>query len=91
MKTKESKKTGKYLDLDRELNQLCNCDINCSWGTWKGRQRLGKGTKRIGNRKKGRKHPNYTIVKNGQNTEKSPGGVGRLTVTQTPLNELKMV
>ena len=30
-------------------------------------------------------HPNDTIFENGQNTEKSPGDLRRLTDTQTPL------
>ena len=28
-------------------------------------------------------HPNYSLIENGQNTEKSPGDLRRLTVTQT--------
>ena len=29
-------------------------------------------------------HPNYNIIENGQNTEKSPECLKRLVVTQTP-------
>ncbi len=29
-------------------------------------------------------HPNYYIIENSQNTEKSPGDLRRLAVTQTP-------
>ena len=32
-------------------------------------------------------HPNYNIVENGQNTEKSPGDLWRLAVTQTPVKD----
>ena len=32
-------------------------------------------------------HPNYSIVENGQNTEKSPGDLRRLSVTQTPVKD----
>ena len=32
-------------------------------------------------------HPNYSIVENGQNTEKSPGDSRRLVVTQTPVKD----
>ena len=32
-------------------------------------------------------HPNYSIIENGQNTEKSPGDLKRLAVTQTPVKE----
>ena len=30
-------------------------------------------------------YPNYYIIENGQNTEKSPGDLRRLAVTQTPV------
>ena len=32
-------------------------------------------------------HPNYSIIENSQDTEKSPGDLGRLTVTQTPVKD----
>ena len=30
-------------------------------------------------------HPNNSIIENGQNTEKSPGDLSRLAVTQSPV------
>ena len=30
-------------------------------------------------------HPNYCTIENDQNTEKSPGDLRRLAVTQTPV------
>ena len=32
-------------------------------------------------------HPNYSIIENDQNTEKSPGDLRRLAVTQTPVKD----
>ena len=32
-------------------------------------------------------NPNYSIIENGQNTEKSPGDLSRLAVTQTPVKD----
>ena len=32
-------------------------------------------------------HPNYSIIENSQNTEKSPGDLMRRTVTQTPVKD----
>ena len=32
-------------------------------------------------------HPNYRIAENGQNTEKSPGDLRRLALTQTPVED----
>ena len=34
-------------------------------------------------------HPNCSIIKIGQNTEKSPGDLRRLAVTQTPVNTFR--
>ncbi len=35
-------------------------------------------------------NPNYYIVLNGQNTEKSPGDLRRLAVTQTPVKDYQL-
>ena len=46
-----------------------------------------KGAGRVGNRRTSRNHPNDGIVKVGQNTEKSPGDLRRLEVTQIPVKD----
>ena len=56
-------------------------DTNCSWCTWSNLQRIGKGTGRLTNKRKHGYHPDY-IIKIDQNTEKSPGDLKRLVVTQ---------
>ena len=48
-------------------------------------QRIGAGTSRFGNKRKSRDYPDYSIIKIGQNTEKSPGDLRTLAVIQTPL------
>ena len=76
MKIKESKKKGKYPDLARELKTMQpegNGDAHCIWCTWNNPQRIGKGTGTLGNKRINRDHPDYSIIKIGQNTEKSPG------------------
>ena len=35
-------------------------------------------------------HPNYYIIENGQNTEKSHGDLRRLAVTQTPVKNFQL-
>ena len=45
-----------------------------------------KKTGGIVNQMKGRHHTDQNIVKIGENTEKSPGNLSRLTVIQTPVN-----
>ena len=35
-------------------------------------------------------HPNYSIIENGQNNEKSPGDLRRPAVTQTPVKNYQL-
>ena len=47
--------------------------------------KIDTGTERLGNKEKSGDHPNDSIIKSSQNTEKSPGDLRRLVVTQTPV------
>ena len=51
---------------------------------------LVKELEELKKRKSSLGHPNYSIVKLGQNTEKSPGNLRRLAVTQTPVKDLQL-
>ena len=46
-----------------------------------------------GNKRTSGDHPNYSIIEIGQDTEKSPGDLRQLAVTQTPMinNQLALV
>ena len=44
----------------------------------------------VGNRKTGRDHPNYKIVKIYQNNEKSAGHLRRFAVTQIPVKDYQV-
>ena len=57
---------------------------NCDWGFWYSHQRIIKETAEFGSWGTSGDHPNYSI-EYGQNTEKSPGDLRRLAVTQTPV------
>ena len=46
-----------------------------------------KGTGRLGGWKVSGDHPNDSIIGNSQNTERSPGNLRKLTVTQTPVKD----
>ena len=48
-------------------------------------QRIVKGTGGLGNKRTSGYHTNYYNIENGQHTEKSPGDLRRLAVTQTPM------
>ena len=59
-------------------------DTNCYRCTRYSHQRIGIGTGGIGNKRTSGDYLNDSIVKISQNTEKSPGDLRRLAVTQTP-------
>ena len=58
-------------------------DTNCNWYAWYSNQKISTGTAGLGNKSTSGDCLNYTIVEIGQNTEKSPGDLKRLAVTQT--------
>ena len=63
-------------------------DTNCSWYTWNDPQMIGNGTGKLRNQRTKRDHPDYSITKFGQNTEKSPGDLRISDATQTPVEKL---
>ena len=60
-------------------------DINCNRCTRNNSQMFGKRNRRLRNQKTRRNHLDYSIIEIGQNTEKSPGDLRRLVVTETPV------
>ena len=46
---------------------------------------IPRGSGRLGNKRISRDHPDYSIIKIDQNTEKSPGDLRRLAVIHTPV------
>ena len=82
---KEIEKRSKYFDLAKELKQRWNMKVTVfpnligAIGTVTKALVMG----RFGYRKTSRHHPNYSIINVGHNTEKSPGDLKRLAVTQT--------
>ena len=50
-------------------------------------QRIIKGNGGLANKRTSGDYPNYYIVENGQNTEKSPGNLKTLVATQTPVKD----
>ena len=60
---------------------------NCNWCIWKSNQRITKGTGGLGSWQTSGDNPNYYIIENSQNSEKSPGDLRRLAVIQTPVKD----
>ena len=74
---------GPCLRTKKDMEQEGGDGTSSNWCAWNGPQRLGKGAEKVGNGRKSKDHPNYSIIKIDQNTEKSPGNLKRLAVTQT--------
>ena len=60
-------------------------DNDYNWCTWNSSWGINNEIGRHGNKKTSGDHPDYNIVKIGQNIEKNLGDLKRLTVTQTPV------
>ena len=56
-------------------------------GVFGSHQIIIEGTGGLGNKRSSGEHPNYYIIEDGQNTEKSPGDLRRFAVTQTPVKD----
>ena len=59
-------------------------DTSCSWCTLNPPS-IGKGTRRLENKRTSEDHPDYSFIKVGQNTENNPGNLIILVLTQTPV------
>ena len=91
VKLKECEKKDKYLDRAGELKKQWNMKVTIililigAIGTvTKG---LIKGLEDLEKNRTSGDHPNYYTIEIGQNTEKSPGDLRRLAVTQTPMKD----
>ena len=61
---------------------------NCNWCVWNYNLNIAKWTGGLGSCRTSGDHPNSYIIENGQNTEKNPGDLKRLAVTQTPVKTI---
>ena len=91
VKLKENEKMDKYLDLARELKKLWNMKVKVipivvgALGTVpKG---LEKSLENLEIRGRIEDHPEHCTAAICQNTQKSPGDLRRLAVTQTPVKD----
>ena len=65
-------------------------DTNCCWWTRNDPQKIDKGAGSVGNGRNNRNHPNCSIIEIDQNTQKNPGDLRKLTVTQTRMKNYQL-
>ena len=66
-------------------------DISLNWSIWYNHRKIDTKTGGLGNKKKSRDHPNYSVAEISQNTEKRTGDLRRLAVTKTPLRNHQLI
>ena len=71
--------------IEKSVEHESNLDTNCNWCSLYSHQKFCKGFGGLGNKKTSGTYSDYCIIKIRQNTEKSPGHLRRLAVTQTPV------
>ena len=95
VKLKESQKGDKYLDLASKLKKTTEHEVdgdsNCNWYIRYSHQKINKGTGRLGNTRTNTDHPNDSIVESGQNNEKNFRDLKKLAVTQTPVENNRLM
>ena len=73
-------------NVEHESDDYTNCN-RCSWYS---HEMINKGPGGLGNKRTSGDHPNSSNIEIGQNTEKSPGDLSRLAVTQTPVKDYQL-
>ena len=79
--------TSTILGNWKNLEHVGDNYTNCNWCFWYSKLRTIKGPGGLVSWQTCGDHPNDSIIENGQNTEKSPGDLRKLAVTQTPVKD----
>ena len=95
VKEKENEKKDKYPDLAWKLKKKTvqhesEDYTKCNWCFWYSHQKIGERTWWLRNKRTSGDSPNNSVTEIGQNTEKSPGDLNRLVVTQTSMKDHKL-
>ena len=77
--------------MERTVEHESDGYTNSKWCSWYSHQRSGTGTRRLRNNRTSGGYPNYSIYKNRQNTERSPGDLRILAITQTPVRNHQLM
>ena len=74
---------GLARELENSVEHGSDGNTNCNWCYWYNHQRTGIPAGGLENNRTSRDYPNYCIFETVQNTEKSPGDLRSLAVSQT--------
>ena len=86
-KVKSKLSTWTLLENWKTMEHESNGETNCYWCAWYSHQRIDNGIGGLGNERTNGDHPNNSIIKMDQNTEKSLGDVSRFAVAQIPVED----
>ena len=78
-------------ELKKTVEHESDVYTNYNWCSCYSHRRIVKGTEGHGNKRTSEDHPNYSIIKIVQNTEKSPGDLWRFAVTQTSVKDHQLM
>ena len=73
--------------IEKTMEHESDNHTNCKWCFWCNHQTIIKLAEGFGDKRTSVDNPNYYIIENGQNTEKSPVDLRRLAVSQTPVKD----
>ena len=59
--------------MEKTMEHEGDSDTSCNWSSWNNPEKIGKETGKVGNKRTRGDHPDDSIIKIDQNTEKSPG------------------
>ena len=86
----ENKIKRKHFYPARELKSMeheGNVDTSFNCYTRNNPQKFGKWTRKLRNQRMSGDHRNYNMIKIGQNTDRSPLDLRRLSITQAPMKD----
>ena len=78
------------MGIEKTVENECGIYTNRDWCCWYSHQRIIKKSGGRGSWRTSGDHPNYYIIENSQNTEKSPGDLRRYAVTPTPVKDHRL-
>ena len=93
VKLKENKWRDTYQDLARELINTMECEVDTTynWYLQYNPEMIGKGNRKLGNKKTNEDYRDKSNIKIGLNTGKSPGDLRKFAFSQTLVKDHQLM